>query len=90
VGSESKGLKGWVMRTLFGFWIFAAVLTLIGASVAIASPSVGVGAEAVATSTTPPVAQRVNFNNTGIRDEAAMVLVGTILIGIAGAVRRAA
>ena len=78
------------MRTLVGFLVIAAGLTLIAASASIASPSVGVAAEAVATSTTPPVVHRVNFNNTGIRDEAAMVLVGTILIGIAGAVRRAA
>ena len=78
------------MRTLFGFCILAAGLTLIAASVAVASPSVGVAAEAVSTSTTPAVVQRVNLNNTGIRDEAAMVLVGTILIGLAGAVRRAA
>jgi hypothetical protein len=78
------------MRTLFGFCILAAGLTLIVASVAVASPSVGVAAEAVSTSTTPAVVQRVNLNNTGIRDEAAMVLVGTILIGLAGAVRRAA
>ena len=78
------------MRTSFGFWVLAAGLTLIAASVAVASPSVGAAAEAASTSTAPPVVQRVNFNSTGIRDEAAMVLVGSILIGLAGAVRRAA
>lgn len=75
------------MRRLFAFWILAGV-TLLGASVAAASPSVGVEAEAASVA---GVGQpRVNFNNTGLRDEAAMVLVGTILIGLAGAVRRAA
>jgi hypothetical protein len=78
------------MRTSFGFCIFAGVLILIGASLAAASPSVGGAAEGVSTPATPAVVHRANFNNTGIRDEAAMVLVGTILIGLAGAVRRAA
>jgi hypothetical protein len=34
--------------------------------------------------------QRVNVPLMGLRDEAAMVLVGTALIGLAAAVRRAA
>jgi hypothetical protein len=34
--------------------------------------------------------QRVNLPASGLRDEAAMVLVGTALIGLASAVRRAA
>ena len=39
----------------------------------------------------PPVAvQRVSFGSTGLRDEATMILVGTALIGLAAAVRRAA
>jgi len=39
----------------------------------------------------PPVAvQRVVLPTTGLRDEAAMVLVGSVLIGVAAAVRRAA
>jgi hypothetical protein len=79
------------MRTSFGFWTLALGLTVLAAaSVAIASPSVGIAADAVSTSTTPAVVHRPNFNNSGIRDEATMVLVGTILIGLAGAVRRAA
>jgi hypothetical protein len=35
-------------------------------------------------------AQRVSFAFPHVRDEAAMVLVGTALIGLAAAVRRAA
>lgn len=38
----------------------------------------------------PVAVQRVGMPATGIRDEAAMVLVGTALIGLAAAVRRAA
>ena len=34
--------------------------------------------------------QRVSLLSTGLRDEAMMVLVGTALIGLAAAVRRAA
>ncbi len=41
--------------------------------------------------TAAPVAvQRVSIPASGLRDEAAMVLVGTALIGLAAAVRRAA
>ena len=41
-------------------------------------------------SATPVAVQRVSIPATGLRDEAAMVLVGTTLIGLAAAVRRAA
>jgi hypothetical protein len=34
--------------------------------------------------------QHANLTNPAIRDEAAMILVGTFLIGLAAAVRRAA
>jgi len=81
------------MRTSFGFCIFAGVLILVGlvgASIAAASPSVSSAAEGVSTSATPVVVHRGSFHDTGLRDEAAMVLVGMILIGLAGAVRRAA
>jgi hypothetical protein len=79
------------MRRLFAFCILAGVVTLLGASVAAAaSPSVGAEAEAASASVAEVARPRLNFNNTGLRDEAAMVLVGTILIGLAGAVRRAA
>jgi hypothetical protein len=52
-----------------------------------ASPSTGDDV----TATAPAVAvQRVSLPDTGLRDEAAMVLVGTALIGLAAAVRRTA
>lgn len=38
----------------------------------------------------PVAVQRVSFSLLGLRDEAAMLLVGTALIGLAAAVRRAA
>ena len=41
-------------------------------------------------SAAPVAVQRVSVPATGLRDEAAMVLVGTALIGLAAAVRRAA
>lgn len=64
----------------------AGLLGIFGAPLA-ASPSV----EHVTAAATAPVAvQRVNLAVTGLRDEAAMVLVGTALIGLAAAVRRAA
>jgi hypothetical protein len=34
--------------------------------------------------------QRISLPDSGVRDEVAMVLVGTVLIGLAAAVRRAA
>ena len=40
--------------------------------------------------TAPVAVQRLNLPSTGLRDEAAMVLVGTALIGLAAAVRKAA
>ena len=62
---------------------FAAV-TLMGAS-ATATPAVGDEPSAAA----PVAVQRVALPFTGIRDEAAMVLVGAALIGLGAAVRRA-
>jgi hypothetical protein len=43
-----------------------------------------------AAASAPVAVQRVSLQHLGIRDEAAMVLVGTALIGLAAAVRRAA
>jgi hypothetical protein len=61
--------------------IFAGLVALLGAPL-YAAPSVGDDATVAV--------QRVNFPDTGLRDEAAMVLIGTALIGLAAAVRRAA
>ncbi len=50
-----------------------------------------VAEEEPATAVSAPIAvQRTNLPGVRIRDEAAMVLVGTALIGVAAAVRRAA
>lgn len=62
----------------------------------VAFMATGFGASPVVDDTTaataaPTVAvQRVSLPVPAIRDEAAMVLVGTALIGVAAAVRRAA
>ena len=55
------------------------------------APSVTLGttkAEGETVVETTVAVQRVNLATTGLRDEAAMVLVGTALIVLAGAVRR--
>jgi len=72
------------MRRQFAFLMFAGFLGVFAAQLA-ASPSVDETAVAA-----PVAVQRVNFPATGLRDEAAMVLVGTALIGLAAAIRRAA
>ena len=41
-------------------------------------------------SAAPVAVHRVSLPSMGMRDEATMVLVGTVLIGLAAAVRRAA
>ena len=68
-----------------------AVLAVVGAaaaSTAAASrPAMDEGRENAAA---PVAVQHVRIPATGMRDEAAMVLVGSALIGLAAAVRRAA
>ena len=56
-----------------------------------AAPAVG-GPDAPARIDSPPAVavQRVVVPTSGVRDEIAMVLVGSVLIGVAAAVRRAA
>ncbi len=74
------------MRRLFGFLIFALMCSV---SLAAATrPAADEPREAAASA--PVAVQRVSVPATGMRDEAAMVLVGTALIGLAAAVRRAA
>lgn len=76
------------MRREWVVLMFAVLVAVAVVSAAAASrASVDDGRE----STAAPVAvQRVGFPSTGMRDEASMVLVGTALIGLASAVRRAA
>lgn len=65
--------------------VFAGCLLI--ASPLFAAPGVTEGAAADAG---PVAVQQVRVSTPGFRDEAAMVLVGTALIGLAAAVRRAA
>jgi hypothetical protein len=73
------------MRRLVLSGLFAAGLVVVAPVGASAGPSIEEGREGVA-----PVAVQVPAPFLGLRDEAAMVLVGTALIGLAAAVRRAA
>jgi hypothetical protein len=72
-------------RVVVGF-LFAGLIALLSAPL-FAGPTVS--DDAPGTGATVAV-QRVSIPGTGLRDEAAMVLVGTALIGLAAAVRRAA
>ncbi len=76
------------MRRRLALWIFSGFLLSASGSVAAASPSVAAAAEAA--SVEAPAAVQRGTHLLGMRDEAAMILVGTFLIGLAGAVRRAA
>jgi hypothetical protein len=76
------------MRRLVLSGMFVGGLALVapvGAVASPASPASNEGPEPVLT----PVAVQVPAPFAGVRDEAAMVLVGTALIGLAAAVRRA-
>ena len=69
---------------------YLASLALIG-TVVVATPLAAAQTENDATPSANAVAvQQVRVPAHGLRDEAAMVLVGTALIGLAAAVRRAA
>ena len=76
------------MRRHISSLMFIGVMGLWASPLAATGGTQDEGREAVATSAV--AVQRVSLPATGLRDEAAMVLVGTALIGIAAAVRRAA
>ena len=65
---------------------------LAGAMGIMAAPAYAARDKNAENTVTPaPVAvQRLNLPGIGIRDEAAMILVGTMLLGLAAAVRKAA
>jgi hypothetical protein len=65
--------------------VLAGFVALLSSAVA-AAP---VGDDVPNTGATVAV-QRVHLPDAGVRDEAAMVLIGTALIGLAAAVRRVA
>jgi hypothetical protein len=75
------------MRKYLASLVFAA--SALAASQLFAAPSVSDTAT-VEASTTVAVQQVRVPSSSGLRDEAAMVLVGTALIGLGAAVRRAA
>jgi hypothetical protein len=68
------------------FPITLAIFTLMALSAG-AAPAVGDEAPVLAPSAV--AVQRVSVSIPGVRDEAAMVLVGAALLGLASAVRRA-
>lgn len=73
------------MRRQFGSWLVAGFMALLSAaSATTAGPAVG-STEGLAAGV-PISAERTV--ETDLRDEAAMILVGTMLIGIAAVVRR--
>ena len=74
------------MRRQLGKFILAGTLALLAAP---AYADRSKESEAVV-GAAPVAVQRVGGQASGLRDEAAMVLVGTALIGLAAAVRRAA
>jgi hypothetical protein len=76
------------MRSQVGSLVLAGLIGIVASPLCAATPDTVDQTRVDAT--TPPVAvQHVSIPATGLREEAAMVLVGTALIGLAAAVRRA-
>jgi LPXTG-motif cell wall-anchored protein len=75
------------MRRQLVLLMFVLIAASAAAMTAAARPVADEPRQAAAA---PVAVQRVGMPATGMRDEAAMVLVGTALIGLAAAVRRAA
>jgi hypothetical protein len=69
---------------------YLATLAFVSCVSAAAPALAGTSPTEEASATATVAAQRVRVPLPGLRDEAAMVLVGTALIGLAAAVRRAA
>jgi hypothetical protein len=74
------------MRRVFGLLVFG----LMCSAPLAAATRPGPDEPREAAASAPVAVQRVGLPGTHVRDEAAMVLVGTALIGLAAAVRRAA
>jgi LPXTG-motif cell wall-anchored protein len=74
------------MRRQFGALMFAGAMGIGAVAASGGTVDDPRPAEPVAT----VAVQRVGLPTTGMRDEAAMVLVGSALIGLAAALRRAA
>jgi hypothetical protein len=76
------GVRGNVMRKYLASLAFAMTLS--------AAPVLASTAAATDEASATVAAQQVKVPLPGLRDEAAMVLVGTALIGLGAAVRRSA
>jgi hypothetical protein len=66
------------------------VVSLVFAGIVSAAPLLAAPGDVLPDETPAVAVQRVSGPSMGIRDEAAMLIVGTALIGLAAAVRRAA
>lgn len=83
---SSVGSKGQLMRMHLVIAMFVGLLFVL-------APQMAAGAtnpDTEPTTQAPVAVQRVAVPSRGLRDEAAMVLIGTALIGLAAAVRRVA
>lgn len=78
------------MRRQVSKLVLTATLVLAGTPLMAVGGPVSSDSPEPSASQAPVAVQRVAVPANGIRDEAAMVLVGTVLIGLAAAVRRAA
>jgi LPXTG-motif cell wall-anchored protein len=78
------------MRREWVLLMFAGLVVVAAAAASAAAAGRSAVDEARESTAAPVAVQHVGIPATGMRDEAAMVLVGTALIGLAAAVRRAA
>lgn len=69
---------------------FAGLISMCASPLTAAGGSQGTGEARETPSAAPVAVQRAGMPANGLRDEAAMILVGTALIGLAAAVKRAA
>jgi len=70
--------------------MYVAALAFASAAVVVPAAAGAAAAPPAAIEPGPVAVQQVHVPAHGLRDEMAMVLVGTALIGLAAAVRRAA
>jgi hypothetical protein len=82
---DGQGNEARLMRRQFGS---VAILGILAGTALVATPAVP--DEASEKLSAPIAVQRTTLSTIGFREEAAMVLVGGALIGLAAAVRRAA
>jgi len=77
------------MRTGIGALIVSGLIGLVAAPAAPAAAT-STRIEETRQAAAPVAVERISIPATGMRDDVAMVLIGTALIGLAAAVRRAA